>query len=121
MDNVKDYIFKFLRLENLVSSLTGYVETKVALVKMEIREEVAHVVSKGIVMLVLSLFGFLFLLFASIGIAKYLNTFFEGDYAGFLIVGGFFGLLLLIIVLFKNTFLHAFEKQIKENFRKKES
>ncbi len=120
MDNIKDYILKFLRLESVVEHLSGYVESKVALVKMEIREEVAHVIAKGIIAMVLLLFGFMFLLFLSIGVAHYVNIYFEGAYAGFLLVGGFYGLVFLMLVIFRKSFLHSFEKKIIESIRKKE-
>lgn len=120
MDSIKDYIVKFLRLENLVDHLSGYVETKVALVKMEIREEVAHALSRGLVSLVVMLFGFLFLLFLSIGVAQYINTFFEGEYVGYWIVGGFFGFVFAILLIFKKSILHSLEKRLIEMIRKKE-
>ena len=41
MDKIKDSIFKFLRLDNLVENLSGYVETRIELVKLEVREEIA--------------------------------------------------------------------------------
>lgn len=120
MDNIKDIIFKFLRLDNLMDHLSGYVEAKVALVKLEVREEVAHVVSKGIITLLVSLFGLLFLLFLSLALARYLNTIFADDYTGYLVVGGFFGVVFLMLILFRKNILHSLEKKLKEAIRKKE-
>jgi hypothetical protein len=120
MDNIKDFLFKFLRLENLVSHLSGYVESRIALVKLEIREEVAHGISKGITALVLMLLAFLFLLFLSLGVAHFLNRYFEDDFAGYFLVGGFYGLVFLILVIFRENFLHSFEKKLLEIIRKKE-
>lgn len=119
MDNIKDFLFKFLRLENLVNHLSGYVESRIALVKLEIREEVAHAVSKGIAALVLMLLAFLFLLFLSLGLAHFLNRHFEDDFAGYFIVGGFYGLVFLVLIVFRKNFLHTFENKLLELIRKK--
>lgn len=120
MDNLKDFLFKFLRLENLVNHLSGYVESRIALVKLEIREELAHSLSKAIIMMILLLFGFLFLLFLSLALAHYLNLYFEDDYAGYLLVGGTYGLIFIVLLVFRKSFLHSFEKQLLEIIRKKE-
>lgn len=61
--DLKGSIVKLLRLENLIGHLTGYVESQVALVKLEVREEVAKILSRGLVVGVALLFAFLFLLF----------------------------------------------------------
>jgi Putative Actinobacterial Holin-X, holin superfamily III len=120
MDNIKDTIFKFLRLDNLMEHLSGYVETKVALAKLEIREEVAHVVARGIISLIVLLFGLLFLVFLSLALARYLNTLFANEFAGYLIVGGAFGLIFLILLTFRKSILHSLEKKLKEVIGKKE-
>ena len=60
-------IFKFLRLDNLVNNLTGYVETRVELLKIEVRDEVIKLVSYGLMVAVCVLLALLFLVFLSIG------------------------------------------------------
>lgn len=105
MENIKDFIFKFLRIDNLVEHVSGYVESRVALLKIEIQEDLAQVISKGLVMGALFLFMFLCLLFLSIGVALYLNLWFA-NYAGFWIVGGFY--------LFILALLFAFRKKIHQ-------
>lgn len=119
MDSLKDIVFKFLRLENLVSHLSGYVESRIALVKLEIREELAHTMAKAIVALVLAMFGFLVLLFLSIGLAEFLNQYFIGSFGGYLIVAGLYAVVFTILLIFRSSFLHSFEKQLIEIFRKK--
>lgn len=120
MDNIKESVFKFLKLDNIVNSLTGYVESRVELVKIEIREDVARVLSNGIVYAAILLFAFLFLLFFSIGLSHYLNTFFSSSYPGFLIVSGAYGVIFLIFLLFRKNIHHNFEKHFSEMIKRKE-
>jgi uncharacterized membrane protein YqjE len=119
MENLKDSIFKFLRLDNLMGNLTGYVETQVKLVKMEVRDEVAKILARGLVIgCVLSL-ALLFLVFVSIGLAHYLNSLFQQAYLGYWIVAGIYGLPCALFLLFRKALSHSFEKyfakQIKHN------
>jgi hypothetical protein len=47
MEGIKDTIFKFLRLDNLVDNLSGYLETRLELFKVEVREDVARGIGTG--------------------------------------------------------------------------
>ena len=78
MENLKDKIFKLLRLDNLMDNLSGYVETRLELYKLEIREDVAKVLSKALIYGFIAILGMLFLVFFSVGLAHFLNVFFAG-------------------------------------------
>lgn len=114
MENIKDRILKFLRLDELIGNLSGYVETRVALVKIEIREEVAGVLSRGLMLMMLFMVGFLCLLFLSFGLAQYLNMLLESQFAGYMIVALFFGSLLVVLLLLRKSFFRMLEKQFVE-------
>jgi uncharacterized membrane protein YqjE len=120
MENLKDTIFKFLRIDGLMSSLTGYVETQIELFKLEIREDIVKAMSKAIVFFTLILFGFLFLLFFSLGLVHFINTFFEEVYAGYWIVAGIYGLMFLVFLLFRKPIDKNFEKHFLEIFKRKD-
>jgi hypothetical protein len=114
MDGIKDTIFKFLKLDSLIDNAVGYLESRVALMKIEVRDEVANILSRGLMIMILFLIGFLFVLFLSLGLAQYLNTFFEAEYAGYMLTAGFFGLVLLILVLLRKNLFKAMEKQFED-------
>jgi uncharacterized membrane protein YqjE len=118
MEKVKDSIFKFLRLDNLVENLSGYVETRIELIKIEIREEIAKVISNALMVSVLFLLGLLFLIFFSIGAAHYLNGFFSNPSVGFWIISGIYGVLGLIIVLFRKRIGSFFERYLIEQTKR---
>ena len=120
MGGIKESIFKFLKLESLVENLSGYVESRVELVKLEIREDVARLLSKSIVYAAMMLFAFLFLIFFSIGFAQYINTFFEASFAGYWIIALIYAITFFVFLLFRKSMLKNFEKYFTELIRRKE-
>ena len=119
MEKIKDSIFKFLRLDNLVENLSGYVETRVELIKIEIREEIARVISHGLMIAVLFLLALLFLIFFSIGGALYMNSYFNNSSAGFWIVSGIYSMAGLIIGLFRKSIGNFFEQYLIEQAKRR--
>jgi uncharacterized membrane protein len=117
---IKDTLFKFLRLDNLVSHLTGFVETQAALLKMEVREEVAKILARGLVLGSILLLAFLFLLFLSVGLAHYLNGFFHEAYIGYWIIAGLYGLPCILFLLLRKQISTAFEKYFANHLKQKE-
>ena len=118
MEKIKDSIFKFLRLDNLVENLSGYFEARVELIKIEIREEIARVISNALMVGVLFLLGLLFLIFFSIASAIYLNHHLNHSSAGFWIVSGIYGLMGLIVVLFRKNIGLYFERYLIEQAKR---
>jgi uncharacterized membrane protein YqjE len=120
VNGIKDSIFKFLKLDNLIDNLSGYLEARVELVKIELKEEVAKLLSRGIVYAAMMLFAFLFLIFFSIGLAHYINSFFEAPYAGYWIISMIYGVTFLIFLLFRKSIHRNFEKHFNEMIQRKE-
>lgn len=121
MDKIKDTLFKLLRLDNLVENLSGYVETRVQLLKIEIREDVAKVLSRGLVHAVILLFGFLFFIFFSLGMAQYISSLFSDTYSGYWIVSGFHLLAFLVFWAVRKRADRAFESYFSKMIKRKES
>lgn len=120
MDKITETILKFLKLDNIVHSLTGYVEDRIELMKLEIREDVAKIVGRAIVMVGLFLIGFMFLVFFSAGLAHFLNRYFSESYAGYWIVAGIYLLGFLILYFSRNSIYHGVERHFAEMIKKKE-
>jgi hypothetical protein len=102
-----------------MDSLTGYVETRIELMKLEIREEVAKVIANGLMILIVVFLAFIFLLFMSVGLAHYLNTYFNGAHIGYWIVGGIYGIPCLIFILFRKKISHHVETHLLEKIKRK--
>lgn len=114
----KDTILKFLKLDGLVNNLTDYVETRVELLKYEIKEDVAHAIAKASIFLVVILMAGLIVVFLSIAAAVKIGDYI-GTAAGFSIVSGFYLLLVLVLLISRERLTRAIEEDIKKHFKKK--
>ena len=119
MEKIAETILKFLRIDNLVHNLTGYVESKAELLKIEVREEVAKVVSSALMISMLILLGLLALTFFSIGIAGYLNSLYQSTYLGYWIVAAGYAVPGGIILIFRKKIAHSLEKHLLEHASRK--
>jgi uncharacterized membrane protein YqjE len=119
MENLKDKIFKLLRLDNLMDNLSGYVETRLELYKLEIGEDIAKVLSKVLIYAFIAVLGMLFLVFFSVGLAHFLNVFFAGAFVGYWIVAGIYGLALLIFMIFRKSIDRNFENHFMDIIKRK--
>lgn len=97
-------LLKLLKLDGVFDAISAYIEARIALIKLEIREEIAAIMSRLFLALILIITFSVFFLFLNLGISLYLNSFFE-DYPhiGFLIVAGFYLLVFIILMLLKKT------------------
>lgn len=114
----KESILKLLKLDGLIGNLTGYIETRVELVKLEIREDIAKAVARLTVLAVVLAVLSLFILFFSVSIALLLGEYL-GFFEGFAIVAGFYLLLTIIIVALRRSVSVALEEKLMEKLRKK--
>ncbi len=118
--NIAESILKLLKLDSLVGSLTGYVEARFELLKTEIREDVSKVIAKSLTTVAMLLVGFMFLVFFSIGLAYFFNRYFEDTFAGFWTVAGIYGIIFLLLLLFRKSIHEYFEQQLAEMMKRKE-
>ncbi len=109
----KDLIVKFLKIEGLISNLTGYIETRAELLKMEVKQDVAKILSKTVVGVLLAFMLFFVLMLSSFALAFYLGHW-VGDVSGFLIVSFLYVLIGLGVFLFKGDITAYIEKQLTE-------
>lgn len=114
----KESILKLLKLDGLISNLTGYVETRLELIKLEIREDIARSVARLTVLVVVIAVLSLFILFFSISIALLIGEYL-GYFEGFAIVAGFYLLLTVIIISLRSSVSSALEQKLLDKLRKK--
>jgi uncharacterized membrane protein YqjE len=111
---LKETLLKFFKLDGLVNNLTGYVETRIELLKYEIKEDMAKAIARlSLVFLTALLFTF-FLLFISVSVAIKIGES-MGNFAGFGMVAGFYFLFMLIVILFRKPIGENIEEKIKAN------
>ncbi len=114
MNGIKDTIFKLLRIDNLVDNVSGYVDTRVKLLKIEIKEDVAKVLSKGLMSGTLIIILLILLFFISFGAAQLFNTFFDNNFEGYFIVAGMYLIILILFLIFRKSIDKKFQKYFSE-------
>jgi uncharacterized membrane protein YqjE len=111
-------ITKFLKLDNLIENLTGFVETKVELVKVDIKEDLAKGLGTAVNYIIVSFVFALVILFLSLGVAIALADQL-GTLAGFSIVALFYLVVGVILLINRKKLSDKLTKQFAENFKKK--
>jgi hypothetical protein len=97
----KSKLFKFLRIDAILENLTGLIEARMELAKLEIKEEVAKVGARIIAGVVLAFLLVMIIIFMSITLATWLNYLLGSVFFGYLIVTGFYLLVLALLIAFK--------------------
>ena len=119
MEKIKDILFKLFKLENIAFNLTGYVESKLELFKLEIRTDVTKALSRAMTLIFLALLAFLFLLFLSLGLAYLINSFFEAQYVGFFVIALFYGIVFVSLYINRKALTSNMEEQILKSQKNK--
>lgn len=96
-------VLKFLKLESLLEHLSGYVEDRMELLKLELQEDAASIGTKILLIGVMLMLGLFSLLFISIASAIMLNIVLVHRYWGYLIVGVVYLMFTLIALALKNN------------------
>jgi len=93
------------QLEELRNTLFRYVETRADLVEVEIRGYIERIILKLVYVSVIIFTSLIVSVFLLILLAIYLNTLLESHFAGYLIVAGFFAIILILLISLKKSFL----------------
>jgi len=99
----KGKILKLLKLDKLFENLTGYIETQVELVKLDLKDQAAESIQKLIQVIVIMLFAFIFIIFISIAVSVGINILTNSNILGYIFTAGMYLIVLLIFVFDKNT------------------
>jgi len=114
----KESILKFLKLESLVENLTGYVETRIELTKMEIKEDIAKGVSKILLFMLMGAVFTLFIVLISVAIAHLIAKSI-GPFGGFAVVAAFYLLLSILLFAFRETISQRLQEYFVQIMKKK--
>jgi len=119
MEKISEAVLKFLRLDNFIQHITGYIENRIELMKIEIREDVAKALARGMVSVALFLMGFLFLIFFSVGLAHFVNAWFNAAYIGYWSVAAVYAITFLLMIAFRKSMLQYFMDQFAGLMKRK--
>lgn len=93
------------KIEQIYERVEQYVLTTVELYKLKTLQKLAETATSIVTSLIMAIFGLLFLLFVSIGLAIYLGEITGRMYYGFLIVAGIYLLFAVVLYSIRTTFL----------------
>ena len=88
---------KIIDFDKLLDSLSGYLETKAELIKLDIESEVHKIVAKAIIILLMASTVSLAVILLSVGFSVLLNNALKSSFLGFIIVSGFYVFFGLVI------------------------
>ena len=97
----KSKLFKFFKIDAIIENLTGLIEARLELAKIEIKEEVAKTGARIIAGVVFAFLGVMIVIFLSISLATWLNYLIGSIFLGYVIVTAFYLLVLVLLVVFK--------------------
>ncbi|GAA4024993.1 hypothetical protein GCM10022409_06210 [Hymenobacter glaciei] len=108
------------RNDSLIGNLTGYLDTRIDIVRLELQQKASSVMVSTIHGAALAMLGLLFIIFVSIFAGLALNSALDSAYWGFGIVAGIY-LVLLVLVLIgvdKAAFQGIANKALKDTIYK---
>jgi uncharacterized membrane protein YqjE len=117
-DMLKDTLSKFFKIDSIIENLTGLVETRVELLKVEVKEDVSKGLAQAVAYLFIAFILALFVTFVSIALAFAIGEKL-GTFAGFSIVGVFYLIIGLILWFFREKLIAKLENTFAIMFRKK--
>lgn len=88
---------KTLRNDSLIGNLTGYIDTRIDLIRLEAQEKAKDIFVSTVHGVALGVLGFLFVIFGSIYLGLLLNDVLDSPSAGFGLVAALY---LLLAILF---------------------
>ncbi len=99
----KKGFFKYFSIEPLLDSLTAYLDAKVKLMKLELKEELSEIIIRITYIFILFVLAQMIVLFASLTLAAYINTRLDSRTLGFAIVGLIYASIFLILILLQKN------------------
>lgn len=82
------------------------VDTYIELAKANVTQKAADAASVSVAGAIMAVLALFFLLFAAVALAWWIGQLISSTAGGFLIVAGFFALLLVLLIAFKEQFLY---------------
>lgn len=115
---LKETLSKFFKVDSLLGNLSAYLETRVELLKVEVKEDLSKGLAQAVTYLLIAFVVALFLTFFSIAAALLLGQVL-GNIAGFLIVAVLYLIGGVILWSSRNKLIGKMEGIFSTMFRKK--
>lgn len=110
---LKEGLSRFLKLDSLMESLTGFVEARLELVKYELKEDASKILSKAAVYGMVLMVATFVLLFISLAVALQLSVSL-GYFGGFAVVASVYLLGGAVLYLSREKLINGLERRIRK-------
>ncbi len=112
----KKGILSFLGVSNVLEQLKALVDTRVKIIKLELKDELAKFFSNALISLLLINILLFFIFLLSVGVCIYVGELLQSYYLGFFIVAGFYLFLFILLLIFKDKtgLKEFFEKELNK-------
>lgn len=107
--------------DKLIQTLTGYIETRIELLKIDMREGMSVMLTKLVVFGLLTLLGIFVLIFLFLGLASWLNQLLESVFLGYFAVATFFALALFLVLIRRDKIMARVSEQMKASEQEEKS
>lgn len=105
---------KLFNIDKLVANLTGYIETKIELIQLDVREELTLLIAKVIAFAIVAFFGLLAVVFISFGLSALLNNYLGSHYQGYLLVGLLYLILATVFFGVRNNIIEKVKSKANQ-------
>lgn len=104
----------FLKIGELKENLVKLIEAKFELTKLNIQDKIEGIAVKAAYALLTFILSIVVIIFLSILIALGLNHLIGSSWLGFLIMFGFYAIILAIFIFAKDSVQHSIKKRVEE-------
>ena len=101
----RNKVFDILNLEKLFDSLSRFVELKLQIYELKVKEQMVIVISRIAMLTIMLLFGLIIIFFFSMALAYYFNHLLDSGFLGFVLVGSIYLTIGLLLVFFKGRLI----------------
>ena len=108
------------QLEEIKETLFKYFETRIDLFKIETRDKIERAVIMAVYAALVLCIGLTILILLVILLGTFLNEWLNSDYLGFLILLGFFIILMVVCIVFKENLIRFIRRIIIRYVKVKE-
>lgn len=106
---------KLIDFDKLLDSLSGYLETKIELIKLDIEHEVQKLITKAVLIVFMGLAISLAVVLLSVGASLLINELLESEFLGLVIISAGYLLIAYLVYLRRDAILKAVAKGLTED------
>lgn len=94
-----------LNLEKLLESITKFIELKMEIYELKVKEQMVQIISSIATLTLILTFGVIMIFFFSLALGFYFNELFSSNFIGFALIGAFYLLIGVLLILFKDKLI----------------